>query len=154
MTGRGFHPTPTKKCGQTGWHSDCPHASPVKRSPVKRSRKPIPKVNKKRGGHRFPKNVDEPFKEWMRANFRCLIAGHDPKIACPLVEPAQVAHIKSRGAGGKDVGETVPLCAHHHLEQHRIGVKSFAEKYGLDLKAAARWYAEQYRAVPRSGATP
>jgi len=31
----------------------------------------------------------------------------------------------------------VPLCHSHHLEQHRIGIKTFAATYALDLKAIA-----------------
>jgi hypothetical protein len=30
--------------------------------------------------------------------------------------------------------ETIPLCNLHHDEQHRIGWKQFADKYGLNIR--------------------
>lgn len=50
----------------------------------------------------------------------------------------EAAHIKSRGAGGADADNTVPLDRAMHREQHRIGIQSFQRKHGIDLKAIAR----------------
>ena len=49
---------------------------------------------------------------------------------------SEPAHNPSIGAGGGRF-DIVPLCAHHHAEQHQHGVKTFAAKYGLDLRAEA-----------------
>jgi Putative HNHc nuclease len=43
--------------------------------------------------------------------------------------PTEPDHIKTRGAGGKDLGGVWPLCRTHHSERHAIGLKSFEEKY-------------------------
>lgn len=50
--------------------------------------------------------------------------------------PVVDAHVKSRGAGGGRF-DVVPLCQGHHDEQHACGIRSFAERYGLDLRAEA-----------------
>jgi hypothetical protein len=52
------------------------------------------------------------------------------------VSPCQPAHVKSRGAGGGRF-DIVPLCHEHHREQHSVGIKTFAAKYALDLRAEA-----------------
>ena len=49
------------------------------------------------------------------------------------IEPA---HVASRGASGGRF-DVVPLCKNHHAEQHQHGVKTFAAKYGFDLRAEA-----------------
>lgn len=50
----------------------------------------------------------------------------------------EVAHIKSRGAGGSDRGNVVPLCQAHHARQHRMGIVSFAERYKVNLQSEAK----------------
>lgn len=43
---------------------------------------------------------------------------------------AQVAHIKSRGAGGSnDPDNVMPLCWVHHQEQHTLGWSKFKQKH-------------------------
>jgi predicted restriction endonuclease len=45
------------------------------------------------------------------------------------------AHIKTRGSGGGDEQENImPLCRLHHIEQHKIGIITFVEKY-LQVRA-------------------
>jgi hypothetical protein len=46
------------------------------------------------------------------------------------------AHVVSRGASGGRF-DLIPLCQHHHDEQHAVGVETFAASYGLDLRAEA-----------------
>lgn len=53
--------------------------------------------------------------------------------------PCDPAHVKSRGAGGKDC-DVVPLCSGprgHHQEQHSIGLESFQEKHRIILEVVA-----------------
>jgi hypothetical protein len=75
--------------------------------------------------------LDEDFGEEARTVrlMPCLVAG------C-AVQPCQPAHVKSRGAGGGRF-DIVPLCHVHHREQHDRGIKTFAAKYSLDLRAEA-----------------
>ena len=95
------------------------------------------KRNPKTGGHRFPKNVDEDYREWIRRR-PCLA-----KQAGGCWGGTQCAHVKTKGSGGPDLGNLVPLCAAHHGEQHK-GIKTFQKKYGLDLADAARRLTEAY----------
>ena len=75
----------------------------------------------------------------------CLVAIVDNRTPCSGQEivygdeielGSEPAHIISRGASGGRF-DIIPLCAHHHAEQHQHGVKTFAAKYGLDLRAEA-----------------
>jgi len=50
-------------------------------------------------------------------------------IACGAT-PCDVAHIRSRGAGGGDQEfNLLSLCRLHHSQQHAIGWKKFTEKH-------------------------
>lgn len=52
---------------------------------------------------------------------RCLVCNRDH---------ADRAHVKTRGSGGGDEPENImPLCRLHHIEQHKIGIITFVEKY-------------------------
>jgi hypothetical protein len=58
-------------------------------------------------------------------------------LACGL-SPCDPHHTVSRGAGGSDK-TCIPLCREHHVEIHAIGIITFQEKYGLDIK---KWLSE------------
>ena len=45
--------------------------------------------------------------------------------ACGRRAPSDPAHIRSRGAGGRDRANVVPLCRTCHSLQHAIGIKTF-----------------------------
>lgn len=47
-------------------------------------------------------------------------------------------HVKTRGAGGIDADNLVPLCRYHHDEVGRIGSISFQVQYNIDLGAVAK----------------
>ena len=70
----------------------------------------------------------EAFQKWVRAQTCCVpdCGGWPPELA----------HVKSRGAGGtwEDI---VPLCTRHHREQHDMGIASFQERYGFDMRVQA-----------------
>jgi hypothetical protein len=130
--------------------------------------------NAKRGGHRFPKGVNEGFREYVRG-LPCCVPAMTPEVALSIIrgEPrpakwlgcwpqsrigvdvlrglgmlghmpiSECAHVKSRGAGGKDAGNMVPMCMRHHRQQHAVGIKTFQAAYGIDLRAiAARVWAD------------
>lgn len=133
----------------------CPKpASRVKAKPprtrLKRSRMkcngPMKKFNAKRGGHAFPKNVDEDYREWIRA-LPCILSGkmiaHGQHICWGAV---QVCHVKTRGAGGPDRKNCVPMCASAHDQQHVIGIREFEQRWGVSLKTIARQLTEIYEA--------
>jgi hypothetical protein len=109
----------------------------VKRTPLRRTGR-LPRhtrmaaKNAKRGGHRFPKRRDPAYCLAGRAN----CAG---RVEC--------AHVKSRGAGGDDHANTVPLCTRHHREQHRDGIETFQWVCQFDLAAIAADLAERYPAA-------
>lgn len=83
-------------------------------------------------GAKFPKNVRKRDKKLLRE-----VKGR-PCLIC-FKRPTDPAHIQSRGAGGDDSeANVIPLCRAHHREQHRIGIKSFTEKY----RAVQAWRKE------------
>ena len=107
-------------------------------------RTPMRKRNAKRKGHRFPKHVNEAYREYIRG-LSCEAdevgfpwwARRGGSVDCD--GPIHPAHVKSRGAGGPDIGNIVPLCARHHHQQHSVGIKTFQAIYDLDLaKIAAK----------------
>lgn len=123
---------------------------PLPRGKPPRRKKPLPKSTKAlvrralrrtRGQpKRFAKLRDPQYLEWIRG-LPCL----RNNSACGGA--VEAAHVKSRGAGGKDVGNVVPLCHWHHQLQHEDGIKSFAELVGgLEelRRIAAEVYPEQY----------
>jgi hypothetical protein len=65
-------------------------------------------------------------KTWIDGGADCCCAGR-----------IEFAHLRSRGAGGKDEGNGVGLCTRHHREQHAMGLTSFERHYGLDLRVHA-----------------
>ena len=72
---------------------------------------------------------------WLRG-FTCSVWHHE---CCEgRIEAAHVRLGAHAGMGQKPGDDrTVPMCSGHHAEQHRIGEKSFAAKYGVDLEAIA-----------------
>lgn len=72
---------------------------------------------KTKGRSRFPHRREPSFLAWIR-RFPCFALGvHAGRV--------EAAHVKTRGAGGDDVGGTVPLCTGHHRLQHAIGIRTF-----------------------------
>ena len=95
-----------------------------------------------RGRSRFPHRRDDLFRAWVRRR-ECVVASHGAVVSRCL-GATQFAHVQSRGAGGADLGNGLPLCAGHHTEQHTIGIHSFHAKYRLDLGAIATDLAARY----------
>lgn len=100
----------------------------MKRSAYLNRKTPLRAVNPERLAARREKQFG-PQSALCKA-LPCLVEG------CTSEGPSDPAHVRSRGAGGLD-SDTVPLCRTHHDEQHRIGVASFCERYGVELDAAA-----------------
>ena len=55
-------------------------------------------------------------------------------------------HVRTKGAGGRDKGGTIPLCFLHHSEWHDKGRTSFQMKYALDAPKEATLLEERLAA--------
>ena len=94
--------------------------------------------------------IDTEFRKWI-ARQPCILAD---RVPCECIGYLAVGsnhfrsdacHVRSVGAGGTDRGNIFSACRKHHSEQHRIGIKTFERRYGLNLKQAALDYDERYR---------
>lgn len=128
---------------------------PKRKKPLPRNKKPIsrkgralvrsalPRQQKRiraKGKPRFKKGRDPQYLEWIRG-LPCLCR----YVTCE--GRIEATHVKSRGAGGADMGNVVPLCHSHHMIQHRLGIQTFAEMfYGEGLDELRRIAAEVYPA--------
>lgn len=54
-----------------------------------------------------------------------------------LYQVSDVAHVKTRGAGGEDIENIVPLCRLHHNELHQHGILTFEIRYNFDIRNQA-----------------
>ena len=56
-------------------------------------------------------------------------------------------HVKSRGSGGKDEGNVIPMCRSHHVEQHSKGWRYMESVYGIEPLAVAEQVEEKWQAT-------
>ena len=137
-------------------------------APTGRPRTRLKNRNAKRKGHAFPKNVDEARREFIRAQ-PCAVTGRVtgewikredwmaqtlPKWWKCFVVPA---HVKSRGSGGKDQGNMIPLDSRIHDWQGQLGWPAFQRRISWmsRFEVAAtfeRRYVERGGWVDRGGA--
>lgn len=111
----------------------------MKRTPIRPGRKSLarramPRRSgpiKAKGRRRFPRGEDRAYQAWIRS-LPCHLARRG---RCRGV--VEACHVKSKGAGGGDRGNLLPLCTAHHREQHDRGIATFAQRYGLDLGQVA-----------------
>ena len=102
------------------------------------------KRNAKRKGSRFPKRRDPAYCAWIRT-LHCEAQDGAWIDGCrPCAGAIECAHVVSRGAGGADFGNCVPLCRSHHRQQHDFGIKTFQRMYGLYLPDIAAALALAY----------
>ncbi len=94
---------------------------------------------RRRGGQRG--QSVEAYRVWIRA--------HPCMLGCRA--PSEAAHLPRTKQHG-DAANLVPLCHAHHMEQHRIGVRSFATRYALDLATAAGEYWREFHREEGAGA--
>lgn len=107
------------------------------RKRLRRSGKPIPRRVRPRakGGSRFPKRRDRAYLVWIRT-LRCAVLSRRvaPSLyvhELPCEGRIECAHVRSRGAGGNDHANCLPLCRAHHREQHQIGWKEFQFRHAI-----------------------
>ena len=83
---------------------------------------------------RFAARRNEAYCAWIRA-MRCTVRNSLRALCCE--GEIQVCHVKTRGSGGDDEGNVIPMCAWHHARQHSLGIRSFESQYGVNLKGIA-----------------
>lgn len=128
-------------CRCHGWRA---RAKPRKLAkPIVRRVRP-----KAKGRPRFKKGRDPAFIAWLHTQPCCVTteAHHGPIQAC---------HVTTRGAGGKDIGNAVSMCALHHARQGWMGIRTFEERTGINMRSHALRLAVLYRMDARraDGAT-
>lgn len=78
---------------------------------------------------------------------RAWVRGHGCSVRGCESDSIECAHVRggTDGAAGLKPSDfwTVSLCTEHHAEQHRLGERSFARRYGLDLLVLAREFARR-----------
>ena len=97
-----------------------------------------PKRYKPRPGKAAVQRRSEAHKQWVRGH-ECVVPG------CAL-RGCEAAHVRLGTGAEQDGGGlgmkpadrwVIPLCTVHHRQQHRIGERTFAKWYGIDMKAIA-----------------
>lgn len=132
-----------------------PRSKPLRRTKyIKRGAPPqrttaVRKVNRTRKAKQFQRDFGgAKYVDFLHLQ-RCAVSGfrmgewnpnrHGPHVICIVA-----AHMKSRGAGGH-ADDLIPLDAVLHAEQHAIGMRAFARKYGTTV-TALRAHAKALRA--------
>lgn len=112
----------------------------------KKPKKRMAKFNAKRGGHKFPQHVDHDLRAFIRG-LPCLLREKVVGVRHhECVGVVHVAHVKSRGAGGADRNNVVPLCWLAHQSQHLLGLAAFEQRWDVSLRAIARQLTAAYEA--------
>lgn len=71
------------------------------------------------------------------------IRGHECSTRAPVCMgfAIEAAHVRTGTDGGLSVKPsdcwTIPLCRHHHEQQHKLGEASFERLYGIDMRKIA-----------------
>jgi hypothetical protein len=88
-----------------------------------------------------PKARDRAYLDWVKTQ-PCVAwePGTTRGNFCRSIRPNRLgnepAHVKTKGSGGADRGNTVPLCPLHHDEQEG-DTEGFESVYGISLKLEA-----------------
>jgi hypothetical protein len=93
----------------------------------------------------FPKRRDPGYVAYLRLGFtKCLLRAAGLRSPHHCWGDVQLCHLTSRGAGGYDQANIVPMCAGAHDEQHRIGIPAFEKRHGINLRAEAAYLWARY----------
>lgn len=103
--------------------------------------KGVKKINAKRGGHRFPDNVCEPLRVFLRG-LPCILVGRVNRDGEPhkCNGPVVVCHLKTRGSGGPDLENTFPGCQWGAHQEQEGSTREFQYHWTLRLKIECRRY--------------
>jgi hypothetical protein len=113
--------------------------SPVPKPTAKaKQRKPITRSPVKGKGP--PKAQDRAYLDWVAGQFCAVyqVAGAvgNRCMLLPGRHKLEAAHVKTKGSGGADRGNTVCLCPRHHDEQEG-DTEGFEKVYGVNLRLEA-----------------
>lgn len=94
-----------------------------------------------------PQVRSTPHLQWVRGH---VCAVEDDECAGKI----EAAHVRKGSDGGMGVKPSdhfvIPLCQHHHAEQHRIGEPAFEQRYGISMHRIAGELARRSPALARS----
>ena len=117
----------------------------VKRTPMPRASKPMARTKlqpKRTKPRRVAVLRDRGYLDCL-AERECVIEARSATVICK--GDCDPAHGPSNGTGSKgpDNG-AIPLCRHHHNEQHQIGWPAFEAKYEFSREADAAAHYQTY----------
>lgn len=84
-----------------------------------------------------PAVIVPEFRDFIR-RLPCILGNESPCVCAGYFDPvrrvivSEFAHARTKRNNG-DVENGLPLCAKHHKEQHRVGIKSFAARHSEGL---------------------
>jgi hypothetical protein len=114
--------------------------------------RPVPKPRKRpkakpKGLKRTP--MKRKANQVIRDRERMAFVAQQPCVVCRQLgrtqrSRSQADHLRTRGAGGKEVANLWSLCPSHHDERHRIGLKSFAYRYKVEPQKWAAYYEARF----------
>lgn len=114
--------------------------------------RPAPKPKRSKPTRKsLGKVEDRAYRDWIKGH-RCLARPEKRSGVCshqtncswfPGRHWVEAAHVRTRGAGGADRGNLVPLCPSHHDEQEG-DTAGFEKVYGLRLAVEAAWLLLKY----------
>ena len=85
-----------------------------------------------------PRTVWPRHRRWVKSHACCV-----PHCQAVSVDFAHLRSVTNAGMGQKPHDAFgVSLCRLHHIEQHRLGVVAFDQKYGTDLWSLAAEFAK------------
>lgn len=109
--------------------------TPLRRTAVARKRGEVKRFAKRRD------DVDGTYAAWIRTQPCCI-----PHFAGGQWGRVEAHHVKTRGAGGADLGNLVSLCVDHHAKLHGSGQRCFQLECGVDLTQIAADLYARYQA--------
>lgn len=90
------------------------------------------------------------YREWIR-KYPCPVCirqGTLYSFIDPFYRTIDPHHIKTRGSGGDDPANIVPLCRRHHDELHRMGTPAFELAFDLNLRVYALLLWQTWNRLP------
>lgn len=101
--------------------------------------KPMARFNAEKRARRMSEDRVYGSLHFFTKRLPCVLADV-PDHVCdfyPNLSGCESHHVRSVGSGGEDENNTVPLCGAAHDEVHRLGLTTWCEKYGRDLRSIA-----------------
>lgn len=113
----------------------------MKRTPLRRKtrlKSGTKRLKVRRRSKRFAARRDPAYTAWIHT-LPCWL-----RFTGSCFGATEATHVRSRGAGGDDRGNLVPLCHGHHMEQHRVGIQTWQATYRVNLPVVAAALTDRY----------